>query len=228
MSDLNRELERWAEWESEIGWHIPDNLNEGARSQREELEFAVKRAYDEIREAEEVADAVDRIEAGEDVKVKEHFDYTSEIDREYDDSETQLRDELGYELADIGIFTVKISTGLQENVGKENREGYRPDFQGLAEIVENHEAEKPENAYREAINELGGLLEPEGEMGKSVEEMPMDEDAAAEGVETLLYGLSDLSADLPRSFTDYMADKMEYNRSSREPKDIDSSVYDEK
>lgn len=228
MSGLNLELERWAEWESEIGWHIPDNLNEGVRTQQEELAFAAERAYDEIEEAETVAEAVDRLEAGEEVKAEEHFDYTSEIDREYHDSEEKLRDELGYELADIGIFTVKISTGLKADVGREDKEGYKPDFEGLADTIENHEPEKPENAYEEAVSELGGLLEAEGSVREGIDKRPVDEEAVAEGVEDLLQGLADISAELPRSFTDYMMDKMEYNRSDRDPEDIDSSVYDER
>ena len=74
MNSLNQALRSWAEWESEIGWHIPDNIEEGVRSQREELEFAAERAYDEIIEASEVAEAVDRAETGEDFDLTAHFD----------------------------------------------------------------------------------------------------------------------------------------------------------
>lgn len=228
MSGLNQALENWAEWESDIGWHIPDNIENSIRTQREELEFAADRAYDEIREASEVAEAVDRVEAGEELDFTAHFDYTSEIDREYGSSEKQLKDELGYELADIGIFTIKMSTGLQANVGEEDREGYRPDFRGLAETIENHEGEKPGNAYSEATGELGDLLEPEGgEIRKMIDQEPVNEQAVSKGLENLLYGLSDLAADLPRTFSEYITEKMEYNEEGRNPEDIDSSVYDE-
>lgn len=228
MSDLNQALKNWAEWESDIGWHTPESIEDGIRSQSEELEFTADRAYDETREASEVAEAVDRIEAGEEFNPIPHFDYTNEIDREYESSEEQLRDELGYELADIGIFTIKMSTGLEADMGAESREGYSPDFEGLAETIENHEAEKPENAYREAISELGDLLEPEGgEIRREIAQRPIDEETVAGGLENLLYGLSDLAADLPRSFSDYIAEKIEYNATGRDPSDIDSSVYDQ-
>ena len=227
MNSLNQALRSWAEWESEIGWHIPDNIEEGVRSQREELEFAAERAYDEIIEASEVAEAVDRAETGEDFDLTAHFDYTNEIDREYENDEEQLRDELGYELADIGIFTVKMSTGLEQDVGEEDAEGYRPDFEGLAQTIESHEAERPGNAYREAVDELGELLEPEkGEIREGISQSPVDQETVAEGLENLLYGLSDLSAELPRSFSDYVTEKMEYNEKGRDPSDIDSSVYE--
>lgn len=220
-------MRSWAEWESEIGWHIPDNIEEGVRSQREELEFAAERAYDEIIEGSEVAEAVDRADTGEDFDLTAHFDYTNEIDREYENNEEQLRDELGYELADIGIFTIKMSTGIEQNVGEEDTEGYRPDYEGLTQTIESHEAERPGNAYREAVNELGELLEPEkGEIREGISQSTVDQETVAGGLENLLYGLSDLSAELPRSFSEYVTEKMEYNEKGRNPSDIDSSVYD--
>ncbi len=220
-------MRSWAEWESEIGWHIPDNIEEGVRSQREELEFAAERAYDEIIEGSEVAEAVDRADTGEDFDLTAHFDYTNEIDREYENNEEQLRDELGYELADIGIFTIKMSTGIEQNVGEEDTEGYRPDYEGLTQTIESHEAERPGNAYREAVNELGELLEPEkGEIREGISQSSVDQETVAGGLENLFYGLSDLSAELPRSFSEYVTEKMEYNEKGRNPSDIDSSVYD--
>ncbi|MFB6174940.1 MAG: hypothetical protein ABEJ87_03100 [Candidatus Nanohalobium sp.] len=173
---------------------------------------------------EEAAEAVDRLEEGKNVETTPLLDYTSKIEREYQDREKQLKDKLGYELADIGIFTIKTSTALETGIGNEDKESYSPDFEGLADTVESHNPVRPENTYSEAVRELEGLLEP-GE-NQIVEDSP-DEERIAEGLEQVLYGLSDLAADLPRSFEQFVSEKIAYNQKKRDPSDIDSSAYDE-
>ena len=196
-------FQRWEEWEKSNNFYMPE-LEE--KSTEEYLANTVERLDKEVDEALEVASI---FEDRENADLEEFdFDYTEAIEREYDSRETQLKDELGYELADITIFTLKLGTAF-ENIFLE--EDLSLNYQELHETLD-HDISEPSDGPTEILETIG---QPESYSPKEVNKF----------IENTVEELNSLTAYLDRSLLDYTKEKILFNYHNRNREDVDTGNF---
>lgn len=237
LNGIEEALNEWVKWEKNHSLYAPDNIREAETTQGKfeltykssdyqkdrELRYATSRAWKELEEALERAKAVDKADRDEKVDFKEHFEYT-ENDNNYStdnlDKKEQLMDEYGFELADTALFILKMTTSIEAGFGSED---YEPDLETIAKTLEQT-ADPVQLEYHESTEQVKKLLEPDTEenlyeevMGKSTDEQKIGEYA-----EEIIEKLSQLTAHLPKSLSDYVAEKIHYNLEQRQIEEMDA------
>lgn len=211
----SQKLQDWIDWELEAGIHSPERIKKG-ESREENLVYAFDRLEKELEEAAEVVEVYQRFQAGEEVDI-DQLEYTSNIDTKYDSLETQIGDEIGYELADVSLFLLKAATVLES---QSSRDETAQEIGKLFNGRRNIEISVDGNA----IAELQGEFNPEVEGSLAVEAPLNLESESRLGwilEETASY-LNSVTRGLPRNLSDYVEEKIEYNQ-DREIEKMDAS-----
>lgn len=212
---IEEHLQDWSSWEQENGLHSPDNIKEGETTSKEELRYAAGRTWTEIREGLEVAEAVDRAEKGEEIEFEDFFDYTVENEK-YDQNSvrdhTQLKDELGYELADIALFAVKITTSIE--TGFQNT-GYTPEYSVIADKI-SRQYERNSDSHTATLENVYDKLDPASKSStlylEVMSENP-DEQKILDEIDDTISSLSLMASNLPRNnLATYISEKINYNK----------------
>lgn len=227
-------LETWMDWEREHYLFAPDNIrssrerNFESPEYREDLErrYAVSRAWKELEEALEVAEAVDKMENGEKVDFESYFDYTSGnqfYDEEDKTDEEQLKDEYGFELADVALFMLKTSTTIPGSNSHGKR--YDIDLEEMSGWLEDSK-HRVETGFQDATASIYRQLDPEGENAEIYDEVMKEDPEAGKlmrQTQDILGELSDIASGLPKeSLTEYVVDKIIYNTEERNIVDMDA------
>lgn len=224
-------LDEWVVWEKDNDLYAPDNIKEASQrnfkspkyQQARELRYAASRAWKELNEALEVAEAVDRAERGEEVDFERHFDYTKDNDCYDEDSvcnRKQLMDEFGFEAADTALFALKISTAIEPGFGSDD---YEPDLEGMAAALQN--SEESDKSYEQATEDIQEAVDPQadGELYQAVMADEQDPEEIAEHAENMIENISSIALRLPKgSLSDYITEKIRYNIRERSVENMDA------
>lgn len=209
-------IEEWAKWEMDEGFHSPLKIEEG-ESEREHLIYSLDRLERELEEAIEVAETVEKVESSQEID-EEVLEYTNDIEREYSNLEIQAKDELGYEIADTVLFTLKVGSTMDTY-----RDGAEIYLEELASIFD--EAEELDSSYEKVLEELHQNQDPERIDSFAYEilnDKEVEEDRIDSALRDLGSKLGGIVRALPRSLSDYVADKVDYNQ-ERDTEEMDAS-----
>jgi NTP pyrophosphatase (non-canonical NTP hydrolase) len=224
-------LEDWVDWESDNDLHAPENIGKaGERNfqspdyqQDRELRYAAGRAWKELNEALEVAEAVDRAERGEEVDFEKYFEYTRDnelYDEDAVSDREQLMDEFGFEAADVTLFALKMSTAVETGFGSDE---YGPDLENMASALET--SEESGKSYEEATEEIQENIDPDYDRALYQAVMAEDQNPGeiAGHAEEMVENLSRIAATLPKgSLSEYITEKIRYNIEERELENMDA------
>lgn len=225
-------LEKWVDWEKGNDLYAPDNIRAADErnwqspdyQQNLELRYAAGRVWKELQEALEVAEAVDSAENDENTDFDDYFEYTQndeEYDKESVSDEEQLKDEFGFELADVALFTLKMTTAIR---GGFDSEEYDPDLEAMARALEQTD-DKVQSEYEDATRDIQEPLDPETQGDLYEEVMGEDQDAEkiAEQAQVIVGKLSGIAASLPKeSLSEYVTEKIRYNIEERDIGQMDA------
>ncbi len=216
MKDLSTgKIQDWIEWETEEGIHSPDRVEQG-EDREDHLIYSFDRLEKELEEAAEIAEVFEAFQARNEIDERQ-LEYTNEIDREYDSLEHQIKDEIGYELADVSLFILKAATVLDNNSS----------VQKTAETLSGLFESKKETgaySYREALSNLQREFDPEME-DSLAQKAPLNfegENKLSWILEETASYLNGVSEGLPRDLSVYIEEKIDYNQ-DREIERMDAS-----
>lgn len=200
-------IEEWIDWEIEEELHSPRRIEKG-EDRSKHLQYAFDRMEKEIEEAREVADAVDDFQQEDEID-EDILDYTTKIDRAYKDVDRQVKDELGYEIADVTLFLMKAATTLEFY-----ETGRSTDYSDISEIFDGRE-EIEEFCYDDILDEIHQVYNPEIEGSFANQEVLQDnleDEKIASQLQKTGTRLKEITRDLPRSLQEYLGEKIGYNK----------------